>query len=255
MVEVSLAFVLANGRSAVIGPVPARLICDRLWGLGVAAGAATAAVRISDALRSSPSLRGDVVFGEREVPPLLEAAKAHPPTWARLADRGTLETISRDERHRLVATCLELIDDFTAEYEGETLRALLDDLERLRGRLRAMTGRELLRDAGDRVAAGWSQGTEARALDGRPVDVIDPDAVSWSLLGALQSAAFASPEAQVDEIRFAVAALAELIVDPSLAHWNDEPERTMHEVHAVLVRAEGLATQAACFEANETESA
>lgn len=189
------------------------------------------------------------------MPPLLEAAKAHPPTWARLADRGTLETISRDERHRLVATCLELIDDFTAEYEGETLRALLDDLERLRGRLRAMTGRELLRDAGDRVAVGWSQGTEARALDGRPVDVIDPDAVSWSLLGALQSAAFASPEAQVDEIRFAVAALAELIVDPSLAHWNDEPERTMHEVHAVLVRAEGLATQAACFEANETESA
>lgn len=75
--EVSLAFVLANGRSAAIGPVPARLICDRLWGLGVAAGAATAAVRISDALRSSPTLRGDVVFGEREVPPLLEAAKAH----------------------------------------------------------------------------------------------------------------------------------------------------------------------------------
>ena len=119
MVEVSLAFVLANGRSAAIGPVPARLICDRLWGLGVAAGAATAAVRISDALRSSPTLRGDVVFGEREVPPLLEAAKAHPPRWGCLADRGTLEGISRDAGHakiRLLTT--ELLPEAIALYKS-----------------------------------------------------------------------------------------------------------------------------------------
>jgi hypothetical protein len=252
MLEDSLRFVLPSERSATVEPVPARLICERLWGLGVTPGAATAAVQISDALRSSPPLRGDVVFCAREVLALLEAAKSHPPTWARLIDPGTLETVSRDERRQLVATCLELIDDLAAKYEGEKLRRLLDDLERLRDRLQAMTGRELLRDAGDRVASGWSQGTEARALDGRPVDVLDADAVSWSLLGALQGAAFASPGAQVGEIRFAVAALAELITDPSLTHWNDCPERSSHEVRAVLTRAEALAAHA-CSEASETE--
>ena len=254
MVEESLRFVLPDDRSVAVALVPARLICDRLWDLGIIAGAATAAVQINDALRSRPLFRGDVVFGERELPTLLEAAKAHPPTWARLIDPGVLETISRDERRRLVGTCLELIDELAAKYEGEKLRALIDDIERLRDRLRAMTARELLRDAGDRVASGWSQGAEARAQDGRPVDVLDPDAASWSLLGALQGAAFVSPEAQVDEIRFAVAALAELIIDPSLAHWNDRPERTPHEVHTVLARAEALTTQAARSEAYEAES-
>jgi hypothetical protein len=115
-----------------------------------------------------------------------------------------------------------------------------------------MTGRELLREAGDRVASGWSQGTEARALDGRPVDVLDADAVCWSLLGALQGAAFASPGAQGGEIRFAVAALAELITDPSLTHWNDCPERSLHEVRTVLTGAEALAARV-CSEESETE--
>ena len=252
MLEDSLRFVLPSQRSATVAPVPARLICERLWDLGVAAGAATAAVQIGDALRSSPRLRRDIVFCDREVLAVLEAAKSHPPTWARLIDPGALETVSRDERRQLVATCLELIDDLAAEYEAEKLRGLLDDLERLRDRLQAMTGRELLRDAGERVASGWSQGTAARALDGRPVDVLDADAVSWSLLGALQGAAFAGPGAQVGEIRFAFAALAELITDPSLAHWNDCPERSLHEVRAVLTHAEALAAHA-CSEASETE--
>jgi len=252
MVEDSLRFVLPNDRSASVAPVPARLICDRLWDLGVFAGAATAAVQISDALRTSSPLRGDVVFSDREVLPLLEAAKSHPPTWARLIDPGTLETVSRGERSQLVATCLELIDDLAAESQDEQPRGALDDLERLRDRLQAMTGRELLRDASDLVASGWSQGTEARALDGRPVDVLHPDAVSWSLLGALQGAAFAVPEAQVGEIGVAVAALAELIADPSLAHWNDCPGRSLQEVRTALARAETLVAHA-CSDASDTE--
>jgi hypothetical protein len=215
-------------------------------------GSGNRRTQIGDALRSSPSLRRDVVFCDLEVLPLLEAAKSHPPTWARLVDPGTLETVSRDDRRQLVATCLELIDDLAAKYEGAKLRGLLDDLERLRDSLQAMTGRELLHDAGDRVASGWSQGSEARALDGRPVDVLDADAVSWSLLGALQGAAFASPGAHVGEVRFAVAALAELITDPSLTHWNDCPERSLHEVRTVLARAESLAAHA-CSKASETE--
>lgn len=244
MVEHPLVFVLPNGRSATVASAPARLIYDRLWTLGIGAGVATAAARISDALRSRQPERADVLFSERESAALVEAAKSHPPTWAQLTEPGVLETISRAERHRLVVRCLELIDDFTSEPEDEKLRALVGDLERLRDRLRAMTARELLHDAGDRVASGWTQGADARAVDGHPVDVLDPDAVSWSLLGALQGAAFAGPEAQVDEIRFAVGAIAEFIVDPSLTHWNDEPERTSHEVHSLLARAEALTAQA-----------
>lgn len=248
MVENAFVFTLPNGRSAAVAQVPARLIYERLWELGVAAGAATAAARISDALRSSPSSRADVVFSRREAPALLEASKAHPPTWTRLSDPGALAAVSRDERRHFATTCRELVGDLAGEFEGERPQALIDDLERLRDRLRAMRAGELLCDASDRVACGWSQGTEARAIDGRPVDVLDPDAAYWSLLGALQGAAFANPEAQVDEIRCAVAALAELITEPSLAQWNDHPERTSHEVHAVLSRAEAsLGSARPCY--------
>lgn len=244
--EHPLVFVLPNGRSVSVAPVSARLIYDRLWDLGLGAGVATAAVRISDALRDDPRLRSEAVFAEREIPPLLEAAKAHPPTWASLTDPGTLDAISLDERRQLVARCLELLEGFSEEYEDEKLRKLIGDLERLRDRIWAMTARELLRDAGDRVACGWSQGADARAVNGCSVDVLDPDAACWSLLGALQSAALAGPGAQVEEIRFAVAAIAVLIADPSLTHWNDRPERTSQEVHTVLARAEALTMQAAC---------
>jgi hypothetical protein len=245
-VEDSLVFVLPNGRSANVAPGSARLIYDRLWDLGAGAGVAIAAARISDALRGNPALRANVAFSEREVPPLLEAAKSHPPTWASLTDPGTFDTISLDERRRLAATCLELIEGFNGEHQGEKLRGPIGDLQRLQDRLRAITAGELLRNAGDRVASGWSQGADARAVDGCPVDVLDPDAVSWSLLGALQSAAFLGPEVEVDEITLAVAAVAELIDDPSLTHWNDRPERTSQEVHTVLARAEALTTQVAC---------
>jgi hypothetical protein len=103
-----------------------------------------------------------------------------------------------------------------------------------------MTACELLHDAAGRVAVGWAQGAAARTSDGRPVDVLDPDAAAWSLLGALQTAAFADEETQVEEIKVAVTAIAELIADPSLAHWNDQPERTQDEVHVLLERAEAI---------------
>ncbi|HEY6960884.1 MAG TPA: hypothetical protein VI408_03245 [Gaiellaceae bacterium] len=240
MPDDSLVFALPNGRTAEVAPRPARLICNRLWELGIAAGAATAAARISDALHGPVALRADVAFSEREAPTIVEAAKSHPPTWARLVSPGTLDTISIAERRRLVDTCLEVIDELNADDEHEKLRALVGELERFRDRLRAMTARELLHDAAGRVAAGWSQGADARASDGEPVDVLDPGAASWSLLGALQSAAFAARGARVDEIKLAVTAIAELIADPSLANWNDQPKRTQDEVRSVLARAETL---------------
>jgi hypothetical protein len=243
MLDDSLVFVLPNGRAAEVAPRPARLICDRLWDLGITAGAVTAAARISVALHSRPLFRAGLTFSEREMPPVIEAAKAHPPTWARLVAPGTLDTVSLDERRQLVDACLELIEALNAEDEHEKLRALVDELERLRDQLRAMTARELLHDAAGRVAAGWAQGAEARASGGRAVDVLDPDAASWSLLGALQAAAFSGQEPHVEEIKLAVAAIAELIDDPSLAHWNDRPERTQVQVHSLLTHAEQLTEQ------------
>jgi len=63
------------------------------------------------------------------------------------------------------------------------------------------------------------------------------------LLGALQAAAFGCKEPHVDEIKLAVAAIAQLIPDPSLTHWNDRPKRTQAEVHALLTHAEQLTEQ------------
>lgn len=243
MPDDSLVFALPNGRSAEVASRPARLICDRLWGLGITAGAATAAARISNALHHPGVLRSELAFNEREASPVIEASKTYPPTWARLVTPGTIDEISFDERRQLVDTCLELIESLNADEEHAKLGALIGDLERLRDQLRTMTAHELLRDAAGRVAAGWSQRADARTADGDPVDILDPAAASWSLLGALQTAAFSGNQAHVAEIKLAVAAIAGLIVDPSLSHWNDEPDRTQAEVHALLARAEALTRQ------------
>jgi hypothetical protein len=108
-----------------------------------------------------------------------------------------------------------------------------------------MTGAELLRDANERVAFGWCQGATARSIHGVPVDACGDQAARWSLLGALQAAAFCDQTTRLDDIRGAVAAIADLIDDPSLSHWNDVPERTQYEVSSLLKRAEGVAETAA----------
>jgi hypothetical protein len=49
------------------------------------------------------------------------------------------------------------------------------------------------------------------------------------------------PSFEVQHVGDAVAALAELILDPSLANWNDAEARTKLEVMGVLREAEILA--------------
>lgn len=102
-----------------------------------------------------------------------------------------------------------------------------------------MTGTELLHEAGALVGFGWCQGATARTAAGVPVDVCAEEAATWSLLGALQAAAFREPM-EVDDIRVAMEAIGELIADPSLSHWNDVPGRTQYEVSSLLERAERL---------------
>ena len=106
-----------------------------------------------------------------------------------------------------------------------------------------MNGSELLHEAASLVEFGWCQGATARTVTGVPVDVCADDAATWSLLGALQAAAFRDQPMEVDDIRVAMEAIGELIVDPSLSNWNDTPGRTQFEVASLLARAESLAQQ------------
>jgi hypothetical protein len=103
-----------------------------------------------------------------------------------------------------------------------------------------MNGSKLLHEAGVLVEQGWCQGTEARDRNGVATDVRANDAASWSLLGALQATTVSDPSIELQDVGDAVAALAELIVDPSLADWNDSTARTKLEVLRVLKDAELL---------------
>jgi hypothetical protein len=106
-----------------------------------------------------------------------------------------------------------------------------------------MNGSELLHEAGALVATGWCQGAEASTVAGEPVHVDAGDAARWSLLGALQAAAISDGSTRLEDIAVAVGAIADLIVDPSLAHWNDEPQRTRGDIAELLRRAEEIAAR------------
>jgi hypothetical protein len=106
-----------------------------------------------------------------------------------------------------------------------------------------MNGSKLLHDASVLVEKGWCQGTEARDASGNAISVGAADATAWSLLGALQATTAANPSTELQDVGDAVAALAELVRDPSLANWNDAESRTKLEVLSVLKDAEVLAVE------------
>jgi hypothetical protein len=101
-----------------------------------------------------------------------------------------------------------------------------------------LDGSELLHEAGALVTAGWCQGAAARDANGVAIDVLARDAAAWSLLGALQAATFRDSSTRISDLGTAVAAIADLIDDPCLSHWNDDSVRTQLEVVALLDRAE-----------------
>ena len=131
----SLMFVLPDGRSAQIPSRSARLICDRLWDLGIMPGASLAAARITETLQRHPMYWRDISFSRREVSPLLEASKVAPPSWSTAPDDPPLQ-LDEDARTRLLASCETLVETLTAHTDHTKLRALVADLERLRDRLR-----------------------------------------------------------------------------------------------------------------------
>jgi hypothetical protein len=87
------------------------------------------------------------------------------------------------------------------------------------------------------IEFGWCRGSDARDAHGAAVPPGDPTATEWSLLGALGLVA-AHGDVGLEQLATALAALAELIADPSLSHWNDAPGRTQEEVVATLAGAQ-----------------
>lgn len=101
-------------------------------------------------------------------------------------------------------------------------------------------GKQILVHARELVEFGWCQGTDARDANGIAVDPWSASAACWSLLGALVAAVdlpAAPTEQTLGPLRRALAALAEVIDEPLLAAWNDDPVRTQVEVVGTLEAA------------------
>jgi len=100
---------------------------------------------------------------------------------------------------------------------------------------------DLLLRAQELVAAGWAQGADARAADGRAVEPWAEDAASWSVLGALVAAleeqGARGGELPLGELAVALDALAAYVDEDSLSSWNDRPGHTARDVEAALGRA------------------
>jgi len=103
-------------------------------------------------------------------------------------------------------------------------------------------GARVLADATRLVVRGWCQQADARNADGDQVEPWDPQATSWSLLGAIVSVLEAEArdhgEVPLEELAAALYAIADVIEVDSLTQWNDAPERTHHEVVSMLEAAE-----------------
>jgi hypothetical protein len=133
-----LLFVLPAGRSAEVARPVAQSICDRLWNQGIEPGAATAATRITEGLKSHPLFGNDLHFNEREMTPLLDAAQVHPRTWTDLLQASNLTVMGSAQRRRLLMTCEDMITDLTGHDEHHKVSALLGDVRELRDELRTI---------------------------------------------------------------------------------------------------------------------
>lgn len=108
-----------------------------------------------------------------------------------------------------------------------------------------MTTAEILKAAREKVAAGWTQGENARDEDGNPVGA--GAAACWCAYGAIDAA---TPREGLGYAEFyrvrsdAMLILRDAIGLPGtnrIADWNDAPGRTQAEVLAAFDRAIALA--------------
>lgn len=85
----------------------------------------------------------------------------------------------------------------------------------------------------------WTQRANARAADTTKRPPRSPEAMCWCLVGAfLKCYAPGTPEYCDANLRLS---LALQVIDrkaPSVADWNDKPERTFKEVQALIKKAD-----------------
>jgi hypothetical protein len=100
----------------------------------------------------------------------------------------------------------------------------------------------LLFQARKLIGQGWTQHADARDSREQPVEPWSPEAVAWSLLGALVAAleaeAAENEPLAVGQLAAACVALAAVIDHDLLEAWNDDPTRTQEDVLDALDRAE-----------------
>ena len=72
----------------------------------------------------------------------------------------------------------------------------------------------------------WTQGTLARASDGRKVSPEHPEAVAWCLVGAVLRC-YGHDGLRCGDI---IQKLTSMIPEESIPHWNDSRGRTWDEV-------------------------
>ena len=99
------------------------------------------------------------------------------------------------------------------------------------------------------LARGWCQGLLARLADGAACGVLDPDAASWCLLGALNRVTRSDASGMLVYAWLRRALIEEQpdCGSPTrleLTLWNDAPGRTQAEVLALVARTHQIAAVA-----------
>ena len=103
---------------------------------------------------------------------------------------------------------------------------------------------KIARDAAAYVRRGWTQGADARDIEGKPVELNDPKACSWCMGGALDAAfgamfgggGYDARYAGYDLMLRTHAAVMRRLTEKwlSVVDFNDDERRTQEEVVALL---------------------
>jgi hypothetical protein len=106
-------------------------------------------------------------------------------------------------------------------------------------------GTRLLAATRELIVSAWTQHAEARDAAGVPVAPWDPEARSWSLLGALvatyERGVWVDDESTaIAELAAGCHLLAAVVDSDSLTDWNDARGRTQSEVIRAIDEASAL---------------
>jgi hypothetical protein len=99
------------------------------------------------------------------------------------------------------------------------------------------TPADVLSEAADLIELGWCRGAEARDEAGQPIDPASPQAVEWSVSGAISRASEGLAVLRLA----AVKALASDLKGRSIESWNDDTGGSPGIHKALLIAAVRMA--------------